>query len=108
VLDCFSGSGTTLVVANQLQRRWIGIDNSGTAIETTLRRFAHGSSPMGDFVQKADTHEKQASLWSDGTGIDKTATCYWKAIKDFSLYVSSDKQNDEIMQFIQQWIQEIS
>lgn len=107
VLDCFSGSGTTLVVASQLQRRWIGIDNSSTAIETTLRRFAHGSSPMGDFVQKADTHEKQTSLWSDGTEIDETATCYWKAIKDFSLYVSSDKQNDEIMQFIQQWIQEI-
>ena len=96
------------MVASQLQRRWIGIDNSGTAIETTLRRFAHGSSPMGDFVQKVDTHEKQTSLWSDGTEIGETATSNWKVIKDFSLYVSSGKQNDELMQFIQQWIQEIS
>jgi adenine-specific DNA-methyltransferase len=50
VLDCFSGSGTTLVVADSLQRRWIGIDYSCEAITTTLKRFTEGSQPMGDFV----------------------------------------------------------
>jgi adenine-specific DNA-methyltransferase len=50
VLDCFSGSGTTLAVASQLKRRWIGIDNGVEAIATTLRRFAQGLEPMGDFV----------------------------------------------------------
>ncbi len=50
VLDCFSGSGTTLDVASQLGRRWVGIDNSAEAIATTLRRFAQGLAPMGDFV----------------------------------------------------------
>lgn len=50
VLDCFSGSGTTLAVASQLGRRWIGVDSSSEAITTTLRRFAHGLEPMGDFV----------------------------------------------------------
>jgi adenine-specific DNA-methyltransferase len=39
VLDCFSGSGTTLVAAEQLDRRWIGIDNSAKAIEVTLKRL---------------------------------------------------------------------
>jgi adenine-specific DNA-methyltransferase len=39
VLDCFSGSGTTLIAAEQLGRRWIGIDNSPKAIEITLRRL---------------------------------------------------------------------
>lgn len=52
VLDCFSGSGTTLAVASELNRRWVGIDSSLTAIETTLKRFAHGLEPMGDFVDK--------------------------------------------------------
>ncbi len=50
VLDCFCGSGTTLAVASELGRRWIGIDNSAEAIATMLRRFALGTKPMGDFV----------------------------------------------------------
>lgn len=50
VLDCFAGSGTTLAVAEQLGRRWIGVDNSIEALRTTLRRFAIGTTPMGDFV----------------------------------------------------------
>jgi adenine-specific DNA-methyltransferase len=50
ILDCFSGSGTTLAVASGLGRVWIGIDNSPEAIATTLRRFARGTEPMGDFV----------------------------------------------------------
>jgi adenine-specific DNA-methyltransferase len=50
VLDCFSGSGTTLAVASRLGRRWIGVDKSAEAIRTTLKRFAHGTEPMGDFV----------------------------------------------------------
>lgn len=39
VLDCFVGSGTTLIAAEQLGRRWIGIDNSPTAIEVSLKRL---------------------------------------------------------------------
>jgi adenine-specific DNA-methyltransferase len=50
VLDCFSGSGTTLAVASQVGRRWIGMDQSALAVATTLRRFACGLKPMGDFV----------------------------------------------------------
>ncbi len=52
VLDCFSGSGTTLNVASHLGRHWIGVDNSREAIAATLRRFAKGLEPMGDFVNK--------------------------------------------------------
>ncbi|HEU5341089.1 site-specific DNA-methyltransferase [Edaphobacter sp.] len=50
VLDCFSGSGTTLAVADELNRRWIGVDCSPEAFTTMLRRFHLGVAPMGDFV----------------------------------------------------------
>ena len=39
VLDCFCGSGTTLLSAQSLNRRWIGIDSSEPAIETTRKRL---------------------------------------------------------------------
>jgi adenine-specific DNA-methyltransferase len=60
VLDCFAGSGTTLAVAAQLGRRWIGVDNSGHAVATMLRRFATGLQPMGDFVSLRKTTEPAA------------------------------------------------
>ncbi len=50
VLDCFAGSGTTLVAADMLGRDWIGVDNSPEALRTMLHRFEHGTQPMGDFV----------------------------------------------------------
>jgi len=38
VLDCFCGSGTTLVAAEELGRKWIGIDSSVVAINTIKKR----------------------------------------------------------------------
>ncbi|HRU15451.1 MAG TPA: site-specific DNA-methyltransferase [Anaerohalosphaeraceae bacterium] len=39
VMDCFVGSGTTIVSANELRRNWIGIDKSKEAIEVTVKRL---------------------------------------------------------------------
>lgn len=52
VLDCFAGSGTTLVAADELGRQWIGVDIGDEAIETIKNRFKNGSQPMGDYVKK--------------------------------------------------------
>ncbi len=38
VLDCFSGSGTTLKAANGLGRKFIGIDNSDLVIEASKKK----------------------------------------------------------------------
>jgi len=39
VLDPFCGSGTTLVAAEKLGRKWIGIDNSPSACEIAIQRI---------------------------------------------------------------------
>jgi len=62
VLDCFAGSGTTLVAADMLNRRWIGIDNSPEALRTMIHRFSHGTEPMGDFVGKTSAHKTTPAL----------------------------------------------
>jgi len=39
VLDCFCGSGTTLIASQELGRKWIGIDRSDEAIKVTQKRL---------------------------------------------------------------------
>jgi adenine-specific DNA-methyltransferase len=48
ILDCFSGSGSTLLAAELTKRRWIGIDNSSIAIDVSRRRIKalEGFSPF--------------------------------------------------------------
>ena len=70
VLDCYCGSGTALEQASLLNRRWIGVDNSGHAIRTTLQRFKEGAHRMGDYVNA----ERQLAFPTH------------KAIRDFNLY----------------------
>lgn len=62
ILDAFLGSGTTVAVAEELERGWIEIDNSPLAIETTIHRLARGMEAMGDFVNANKTQIKQESL----------------------------------------------
>jgi adenine-specific DNA-methyltransferase len=59
VLDAFVGSGTTLEVAANNGRNWVGIDNSAEAILTTLKRLMHGTKAMGDFVSARAKSEGQ-------------------------------------------------
>lgn len=66
VLDCFSGSGTTLSVAEMSHRRWIGIDKSLMAIQTTLERFVKGTEPMGDFVSSEKKLSQQEQIEEEG------------------------------------------
>ncbi len=39
VLDCFAGSGTTMVAADRLNRRWVGIDSGKFAIYVSQARL---------------------------------------------------------------------
>ncbi len=89
VLDCFAGSGTTLDVASRLGRHWIGVDNSLESLETILRRFKHGSKPMGDFVGRvtSDAADEWAlPLFDHENGSAPPADFKRSAICDFTLY----------------------
>ena len=61
VLDCFLGSGTTIIAAEETNRKWVGIDSSLEAISTTVTRLAKGSEPMGDYVSGK---KKERSLFN--------------------------------------------
>jgi len=91
VLDCFMGSGTTLDVASQLNRRWIGIDNSPEAIATTLKRFHRGTEAMGDFVSERNGTKKPARLFNDKM-----------RIADFTLY-ATDSNSRDIKDILMEW-----
>lgn len=105
VLDCFSGSGTTLAVASAMNRRWIGVDNSTRAIATTLDRFAHGLQPMGDFVTarnkptagSGDHHgsnAQQLALHLDGEVAEQQPSNDHIVIDDFALLAEQSVAHD--------------
>jgi site-specific DNA-methyltransferase (adenine-specific)/adenine-specific DNA-methyltransferase len=52
VADFFCGSGTTLAVAEQLGRRWIGCDNGWQAIHTSRKRLL-ALGPRAGFVLRS-------------------------------------------------------
>lgn len=55
ILDCFAGSGTTLAVAEKLNRRWIGADCNKGAIQTTIKR-------LSKIKQEANKENKKQDL----------------------------------------------
>lgn len=65
VLDCFAGSGTTLVAAEELGRQWIGVDIGDESIKTIQERFIRGTKPMGDYVSKRKAKQFSPSLFEE-------------------------------------------
>ncbi len=77
VLDCFMGSGTTLAVAQQMGRTWIGCDANYGSVQTTRRRLqrlaeenadggANDPDDRGFSIWKLDSTEGDSSTGDDG------------------------------------------
>jgi len=60
VFDCFVGSGTTSVVAEKLNRRWIGCDLGRFAIHTARKRMLRVVGVKPFTVQNLGKYERQA------------------------------------------------
>lgn len=59
ILDCFCGSGTTAVVAEKLNRRWITCDLGRFAIHTARKRFLGIDNVKPFIVQNLGKYERQ-------------------------------------------------
>jgi adenine-specific DNA-methyltransferase len=91
VLDCFAGSGTTLVAADMLGRRFVGMDNSKESLRTILHRFALGTAPMGDFVERANPDPRKPTNLSL---FEREETADTHEVKNYSLAVEVEKLAD--------------
>lgn len=90
VLDPFCGSGTTLQAAGELNRQWIGIDQSFTAAEATLKRMRNGLDEMGDYVNGNKNKPKQIELF------EKTKKHEFKFIVDADVMKKHTNEVNEL------------
>ena len=63
VLDCFAGSGSFLEAAFELNRQWIGVDNSIESIKSIVTRFTVGLDLYGDYVNKKENKQPLLELF---------------------------------------------
>ena len=76
VLDCFAGSGTTLLASHELKRHWIGIDQSEHAIKVAKERLESISDTASEtevrvFSQIGTTAKREEKLARQLVGVDK-------------------------------------
>jgi len=93
VMDCFAGSGTTLVAADELNRNWIGIDIGNEAIKVMLRRFQNGTQTLDDYYGKEEENESVLDLFGE-IPMKKDVSLINKAkvhlINAFTLYANAN------------------
>ena len=65
VMDCFSGSGTTPVVAEKLNRRWIAMDCGKLAMYTIQSRLFSLTSVIGSGKRDDRTETERTEDWGD-------------------------------------------
>jgi adenine-specific DNA-methyltransferase len=66
VMDCFAGSGTTLVAADELERSWIGVDIGSQAIKVILNRFQNGTQTLDKHMNNVrPVKSEEADLFSN-------------------------------------------
>ncbi|MBW2006161.1 MAG: site-specific DNA-methyltransferase [Deltaproteobacteria bacterium] len=92
VLDAFAGSGTTLAVAEKLDRRWIGIDCGKLAIYTMQKRLLNLKSEIGNKGKKLKP--KPFTLYHAGLyDFSKLKKLPWAEWRKFALLLFNCRDN---------------
>ncbi|MDR1180725.1 MAG: site-specific DNA-methyltransferase [Bacteroidales bacterium] len=99
VMDCFAGSGTTLVAADELSRNWIGIDIGNEAIKVMLNRFQNGTQTLDEHIGKKKTKgmETPTLFFEDETekaGIVPNLVLH-HLIDEYTIYVNGNYSGEE-------------
>ncbi len=85
VLDAFAGSGTTLAVAEKLNRRWIGLDCGKLSIYTIQKRLLNLKSAIGN-RSGTPLRPKAFTLYNAGLyDFSKLKDLPWDAWRFFAL-----------------------
>lgn len=96
VLDCFSGSGTTLAVASHTRRRWIGIDESALALATIIRRFACGLEPMGNYLSAQSENVNFPEVAQMKLLLNESRAAHTYGTPDFALFADGRRPLPQI------------
>ena len=99
IMDCFAGSGTTLAVAEKLNRRWIGVDCGKLAIYTMQKRLLNiaDSKDSENPKKKYGKQCKPFTLYNAGLYDYKMIKeLPWEQYRDFALklFQCRDEKHD--------------
>ena len=64
VMDCFAGAGGTLVVADQLKRKWLGIDNSFQSYKIIRKILGQNNINCNYYEYKEEVDYRNCSKYS--------------------------------------------
>jgi DNA modification methylase len=95
ILDCYCGCGTTIAVAERLNRKWIGIDITYQSISVILKRL--NDSFGGDYTQDLIDKETKKLI--------RPARLQLSGVpQDFSSAVAlANKQDDRLRKEFEKW-----
>jgi adenine-specific DNA-methyltransferase len=97
VMDCFAGSGTTLVAADELERNWIGVDVGSESIKVILDRFQNGTQTLDEHLNDKEEIRNIPSLFSEieTEKIKKPVKTNHTSIVDFSIFTNGNYSGKE-------------
>ena len=99
VLDAFAGSGTTIAVAEKLNRKWIGVDCGKLAIYTIQKRLLNLKKEIGNKGEKLIP--KPFAVYNAGLYDFKVlSNLDWKTYKWFVLALFQCKQEEHKIQWV--------